>query len=106
MYLWRNLNRLDIEVLRLVCLCILFNWTEAHAAKCWMFHAFAVRLVKGLKLNLESPGSFTEQEATRRLVWFVFVSEILAALSCPVESGSLVIDASRLSGSIPLGNHP
>jgi len=74
-YLWRNMKRLDIEVLRLVCLCIMYNWSQGQAAKCWMYQAFAVRLVKGLRLNWEANRPCAEQEATRRLVWLVFVSK-------------------------------
>jgi hypothetical protein len=73
-YLFRNVGRMEIENLKLSSFCVIYNWIDGQLAKCWMFHAFATRLLKGRHYNWDIGGPFVEQESARRLAWHTFVS--------------------------------
>lgn len=74
-HIFCNIGSLKEINLFLYSFDILHNHMNGKFAKCWQLVASAIRLMLGLQLNWEVPGSkrpFKDQECARRLVWQLF----------------------------------
>ncbi|SPO02811.1 uncharacterized protein DNG_05486 [Cephalotrichum gorgonifer] len=81
-HIFRTIGSLKETNLYLYAFDILHNHMSGRYAKCWQLMAVACRLMIGLQLNWEVPGStrpFKEQECARRLAWQIFHFDRLIA---------------------------
>ncbi|KAL1894977.1 hypothetical protein Cpir12675_003436 [Ceratocystis pirilliformis] len=80
--LFRNVGSLTESNLTLYALCIVHNLFVGKYAKCWQLVAVACRIMLGLQLNWDIPGSqksFIQQECSRRLAWHMFHMDRICA---------------------------
>lgn len=79
----RDLNSVSTLTLVVLQTIALHDIHEADLLSAWNLTGISIRMMHQLKLNRQSPDSvptsFLEQECTRRLMWSVFVSDILLA---------------------------
>lgn len=74
-HIFRTIGSLKEINLFLYSFDILHNHMSGKYAKCWQLMAVATRLMYGLQLNWDVPGSsrpFKEHECARRLAWQIF----------------------------------
>ncbi|KKA26766.1 hypothetical protein TD95_001701 [Thielaviopsis punctulata] len=80
--LFRNVGSLNESNLSLYALDIVHNLFVGKYAKCWQMVAVACRVMLGLQLNWDVPGSrktFIQQECSRRLAWHMFHMDRICA---------------------------